>query len=78
MGNMCGGGGMTPDEVSAKQASKKIDKELEKSKSEAQKEVKLLLLGTAYPQSRENEKEMDSAYPHHVMHSLCCRTRRGG
>lgn len=36
---------MTPDEVSAKQASKKIDKELEKSRNEAQKEVKLLLLG---------------------------------
>jgi hypothetical protein len=40
---------MTPDEVSAKQASKKIDKELEKSRNEAQKEVKLLLLGTTPP-----------------------------
>lgn len=42
---------MTPDEVSAKQASKKIDKELEKSRNEAQKEVKLLLLGTTPPPS---------------------------
>jgi hypothetical protein len=44
MGNMCGGG-MSADEMSAKQASKKIDEELAKNKKEERKEVKLLLLG---------------------------------
>lgn len=46
MGNQCCGKNLDPETLEAKEASKKIDEDIAKSKKEERKEVKLLLLGT--------------------------------
>lgn len=55
MGNKCCGEPLNPDEVHAKEASKKIDEDIAKSKKDERKEVKLLLLGT-YPSRKKKER----------------------